>query len=207
MDDELPRRADKKCFEYFARAESWTIHEAVILLLGFDPRDPLADDSTQIQEARPYLDLTKLIRRARSDFASTERVTPTELINWAMKNDYKVSVGLVYAVSEARRRSRLRKPFLTDEEPQPARTGETLHHKSRTSLLRLVAGMAVRGYSYDPSSTRSDVISDIESDLRLLNIPLSDDTIRKWLAEACEQIDWETVDPSVQAESKKSDPK
>jgi hypothetical protein len=54
----------------------------------------------------------------------------------------------------------------------------------RQNMLKTILGMAVRGYSYNPADKRSKTVSEIVSDLELEGIPLSDDTIRRYLKEA-----------------------
>jgi hypothetical protein len=60
--------------------------------------------------------------------------------------------------------------------------------RERESLLRLVIGMAVEGYRYDPKQKRSDKIPEIVSDLDKAGIALDADTVRKWLREAAELL-------------------
>ena len=60
--------------------------------------------------------------------------------------------------------------------------------RERDSLLRLVIGMAVKGYSYDPKLTRSDKILEIKKDLEDTGIGLDADTVRKWLRQAAELL-------------------
>jgi hypothetical protein len=77
------------------------------------------------------------------------------------------------AVSRA---TQLQLQFDTDlrmERPIPVR--------ERESLLKLVIGMAIKGYTYDPKAPRNAATSDITSDLELLGIGLDVDTVRKWL--------------------------
>ena len=62
--------------------------------------------------------------------------------------------------------------------PASSRSGAT---RERESLLKLVIGMAVRGYKYQPGSSRSDATGDIANDLEHLGIALDADTIRKYL--------------------------
>jgi hypothetical protein len=54
----------------------------------------------------------------------------------------------------------------------------------RQNMLKAIFGMAVRGYAYNPSDKRSKAVGEIVSDLELEGIPLSDDTIRRYLKEA-----------------------
>ena len=55
-------------------------------------------------------------------------------------------------------------------------------------MLKLVIGMAVKGYVYDPKAARSDSVAEIVKDLALVGVPLDDDTVRKWLREAAELL-------------------
>jgi hypothetical protein len=56
--------------------------------------------------------------------------------------------------------------------------------RERDTLLKIVIGMAVGGYSYDPRAARSTVIPDIVNDLETAGVAVSDDTVRKYLREA-----------------------
>jgi hypothetical protein len=60
--------------------------------------------------------------------------------------------------------------------------------RERDSLLKLVIGMAVAGYVYDPKATRSDKPTEIAGDLERAGVPLDVDTIRKWLRQAAELL-------------------
>jgi hypothetical protein len=85
---------------------------------------------------------------------------------------------------------------IDDLENCPATTGDaattapekSLSTRERDSLLKLVIGMAVKGYRYDPAQKRSDIIPDIVGDLQLTGVPLDADTVRKWLREAAELL-------------------
>lgn len=67
-----------------------------------------------------------------------------------------------------------------------------LNTRERENLLRLVIGMAIRGYGHDPLSQKSTVPKEIANDLIKLGMGLSDDTVRKYLKQAAE-----TVLPSI----------
>lgn len=58
----------------------------------------------------------------------------------------------------------------------------------RNTLLKLVIGMAIDGYGYNPKSLRSDVPKRISDDLATNEIYVSDDTIRRWLKAASEVL-------------------
>jgi hypothetical protein len=73
-------------------------------------------------------------------------------------------------------------------------TSKQLGGKERDSLLKLVIGMAIRGYGYDPKAGRSPTAKDIAGDLALVGLPLDEDTVRKYLFEAKELLPGETLD-------------
>lgn len=56
--------------------------------------------------------------------------------------------------------------------------------KERNTLLRLVIGMAVAGYGYDSTATKSPIPKQIADDLSGCGISVSDDTVRNYLKEA-----------------------
>ena len=59
---------------------------------------------------------------------------------------------------------------------------------NRNTLLKMIIGMAIKGYNYDPAAKRSNTSSEIEKDLKDLKIGLDDDPIRKALKEAATLI-------------------
>ncbi len=60
--------------------------------------------------------------------------------------------------------------------------------KERNTLLKLVIGMAMRGYGHDPASLKSDAPKVIAEDLASLEIGLEPDTVRKYLKQAKETV-------------------
>ena len=46
-------------------------------------------------------------------------------------------------------------------------------------MLKLIIGMAIDGYRYDPRARRGSAVIDIVHDLEKRGVPLSDDTVRK----------------------------
>jgi hypothetical protein len=70
---------------------------------------------------------------------------------------------------------------------------KALSTRERDSLLKIVLGMAIKGYRYDPKKSRNEAISDICGDLEQLGISISDDTIRKYLNEAKDFISPEAL--------------
>tara|TARA_R110002126_G_scaffold213048_4_gene359588 strand:+ start:9470 stop:10495 length:1026 start_codon:yes stop_codon:yes gene_type:complete len=67
-------------------------------------------------------------------------------------------------------------------------TNQSAANRERQSLLRLVIGMAIKGYAYDPRATRTKTSQEITNDLQLLGLTLDVDTVRKYLNEAKELL-------------------
>ena len=72
-----------------------------------------------------------------------------------------------------------------EAEQQPEKM---LHTRERESLLKMVIGMAIKGYGHDPKAVRGPTAKEISGDLALHGIPLDEDTVRKYLAEARELL-------------------
>lgn len=55
----------------------------------------------------------------------------------------------------------------------------------RISLLKMIYGMAIEGYAWDPESSKSQITTEITRDVNQnCHKPITDDTVRKWLKEA-----------------------
>lgn len=68
------------------------------------------------------------------------------------------------------------------------RSEKPLKTRERETALKLIIGMAMAGYKYNPRMNKNTAIADITNDLDKLGIAVSDDTIRKWLNEAAEHL-------------------
>lgn len=74
----------------------------------------------------------------------------------------------------------------TNRAAQPAEpvASKAISTRERESLLKLIIGMAIGGYGYDPSQRRSEKVSEIAADLERAGVGLDVDTVRKWMKEA-----------------------
>ena len=72
--------------------------------------------------------------------------------------------------------------------PQDHGAEKPLGTRERDSLLKLVIGMAIGGYGFDPKVARSEKPAEITSDLAANGLTLDVDTVRKWLAQARELL-------------------
>lgn len=74
----------------------------------------------------------------------------------------------------------LREFVLSVSEPSNKEVGT----RERDTLYKIIIGLAIDGHGYDPKSKRSTVSRDVSAKLDELGIPVSDDTVRKYIKEA-----------------------
>lgn len=68
-----------------------------------------------------------------------------------------------------------------EDERQASRPQST---RERDSLLKLILGMALGGYGFDPDASKSPTPKEIADDLATHGISITDDTVRKYLKES-----------------------
>jgi len=68
-----------------------------------------------------------------------------------------------------------------EDEMQASRPQST---RERDSLLKLILGMALGGYGFDPNASKSPTPKEIADDLATHGISITDDTVRKYLKES-----------------------
>jgi hypothetical protein len=76
----------------------------------------------------------------------------------------------------------------TAPSPSLSPAERTLSTTENNTLLKLVIGMAMKGYAYDPAASKSAVPKEIADDLATLGINITDDTVRKWLKEGANNV-------------------
>ena len=65
---------------------------------------------------------------------------------------------------------------------------QSLGTRERGTLLKLVIGMAVKGYGHDPAAAKSTAPKEITDDLAGLGMSVTDDTVRKYLKQAADTV-------------------
>ncbi|MFZ2737158.1 MAG: hypothetical protein WBI20_14085 [Burkholderiaceae bacterium] len=67
-------------------------------------------------------------------------------------------------------------------------TNRPLGRRERDNLLKLLIGMAIEGYSFDPTALKNTATKEIADDLAKHGIGLDEDTVRKYLKEATSTV-------------------
>ncbi len=206
------RPAARADFDYWSKASFWTVEEATALSFGRDPRTVDLKAVRRFADVSPFaqsfVDRLKLLERARITGQLGGQTAPPVALAWARRMQIAVPDELTQAVENIGAQVADWKT-LYDREKQkleeaqaelatlrsagangsPAALGErSFGTRERESLLKLVIGMAIKGYAHQPSAGRAPTATEIASDLAKLGLSLSDDTIRKYLREGAELL-------------------
>lgn len=163
----------------------WTIEQSAALLIGANP-DAILDGSSLATScpAETRDQYQKMFRLLDSHIRMSgigSNLPPTEIIEWALHVNIDLPKALVDAVRAQGRtliEERARKGLAQQIDEKP------LGERERNTLLRIIIGMAIGGYGYDPDAKRSDVPKSIADDLCALGLECSDQAIRGKLKEA-----------------------
>lgn len=195
-------------FEFYARAALWEIEEAAALFVG---RNPKTFNSSTIGSFRAipnsastfksYLDL---LERACSIRQLNRSDRPGKFLGWAESVGIDVPAELkelvlkynhlivappnLYPRSEPDNSNVGAQTPKVSSEIAASTTEKDLKQRERTSLLKLVIGMAIGGYAFDPTAKRSDTVPDIRNDLERCGLSLDEQTIRRYLREGVEML-------------------
>lgn len=167
-------------YEHWARMPFWTLSEAVYLSVNLVP-DCDYDEPPENFDKRlspvliEFRKLNELIDRARRSGELEKSTRPIDFLKWAQAKQIDLPKELEQRVRDI---AGMKQPSNDTE--------KALSTKERDSLLKLVIGLAVGGYSYNPKEKRSEAVPDIVGDFERLGIALSADTVRKWLRQAAE---------------------
>lgn len=182
-------------YSFWARKTYWLPAEAVLISLGFRPEDKLIQlfdqlDNRSFKMCRllnEYYERLELLYAENRSGRLTQESDPPEILEWFEKQEFSLPEGLVAATRR----------FQCEEIRASAPSPENyLSNRERETLLRLVAAMAVRGYSFNPNAARNPATKDIQDDLDHLGIGLDQKTILKWLREATDILDPENIEGS-----------
>lgn len=172
----------------------WTIREAAFLACDCKPGMASIISTTTNQDPA---DLIDLMERHRATGTLPQPLSPRNFVEWTERNGVSCSQTLKDRIAEIlgatpsaleRDYAALKEAFqqllLENEALKKSFTQQAskpLHTKERESLLKLVIGMAVSRYCYNPKVARSDAVPTILGDMEKCGISIDKDTIRTWL--------------------------
>jgi hypothetical protein len=158
-------------FDHWSKMPRWTLDEAVALSFRKAPEfvnwDKVKVYLGQSSFADGYGKRRSLLLRAQEAGDLKDPILPVEFIRWAARTGIVLPHELIGAAAVRE------KPLSTRE---------------RETLLKIILGMAIKGYSYNPTKGRSGTPQEIANDLDGLGIGVSVDTVRNKLDEAFNDI-------------------
>jgi hypothetical protein len=202
--NQLEAVANDDIYDFWSRAELWTLGESAALINERNPlfvnEDRIVGDRSQSKIAIKLKQTLELLERARRAGSLYRTNSPKNVINWVelkhiempqkLKELTLLRSGTIFTLSAENRHLRERlavleaQPALSQSRDDASKAEKPIGQRERESLLKLILGMAIKGYSYDPKATKSTQINEISGDLRIAGLALDEDTVRKYLNEA-----------------------
>lgn len=198
-------------WNYWRHIEAPTLREFLLLLAGIEPRSDLAEEITNFLSRtthyspqyifeppiRPLIQKIRQWEKIAADNALAGTLCGIQygstgpnddflmrvLIRWATKRSFPIPQELSVIESDAI------VPAAKETSGNTLQAASELKTRERETLLKLVIGMAIKGYRYDPKAARNNATSEIADDLEALGIGLDTDTIRKWLIQGTVLLD------------------
>jgi hypothetical protein len=192
---------DRADFDYWSKIARWTLEEATALSFGKAPElvnwDKVEANHGQSSFADDYSKRRSLLLRAQEADELPVLISPAEFISWAEQTGIALPQELVDAVRatvgriEDRRSLTAERDELREEVTrlkEEAARNKPLLTRERETYQKLILGMAIEQYGYDPTAGRSHAPKEIADDLANLQIPVSDDTVRDKLKDAFDTV-------------------
>ena len=177
---------DPKCmadYDYWSRMDWLSIREAVWLSIGLEPRfdweSTLVIRKSYGQEKSPYLkhaeELKEQIRRfTKRAFLNEERLHPGKLLDWIKEANFPSHAGFLVVLDNATRR-------VGSERKLGAAADQPMDKREIATVAKIITALAVDGYGYQPQSKRSPIPDEIEGICDRLGLPVTRETILKYL--------------------------
>ena len=165
----------------WVRKPRWTFAQAALISIGLCPENDCGkvfEDKFHFINTRRHPILPEAIARYHNLIEHEEAgafsdLSPSEFVNWFVRYDYDL-------------------PAVLDEEifklTEPREKRRNLNKVSETTLLKMVAGMSVEAYGFNPKTVRGTAIPKIKSDLEECGISLDANTIRNCLRAASKMV-------------------
>jgi hypothetical protein len=196
----LARTTTKIDYSYWARLDKWTVKEAALLFDGKDPSrypelrltmssPPSGFESTvKISRAISRIDWNQRFGRSKYEIGSH----PVYLALALMKSGWDVPDGLKTELQKRIDQDQLEHPpqqedgddLPVERSAEEAQANISAATKERTTMLKLILGLAVGGYGLQPEAARNPHAKAMREDLEKLGWGLDDGTIKKYLDEA-----------------------
>jgi hypothetical protein len=147
-----------------------------VLSLG----NQIADWKSEYDQLATYIEAQNESRERSEAQLQKEHDDALAALKWLDEEYQNLALGQELLQAE---NASLRK-MLEDGQDSKALSGKPLEQRERSGMLKLIIGMAVAYYAYEPKAIRNESIKTIQNDLEAKGFKISDDTIRRYLNEA-----------------------
>jgi hypothetical protein len=120
------------------------------------------------------------------------RTEPRAFLDWAKRSGIECPCELEQHVTSTTPVARVNDPAQT---PHEVVTKEKpLLTRERDTVLKMLGGMALKKYGYDPQAVRNPGITAIVADLDAAGVHVDVDPVRKWIREAADNLPPEALE-------------
>ncbi len=159
------------------REPLWFVCDAILYLHGYQPAE---GSGLSFPDHNPNLSIIKSDSSMKKTYQYLLDANKLGEISFFDRSEYKVKPNDFMVWAESLKLS-FHNLLISKEKGQ-----KSLGNRERDTLLKLIIGMAIKGYRYDPKALKNTSIKEITDDLDSLGISLDADTVRKWIKEAAE---------------------
>ena len=184
----------------WALAPTWTLEEGACLANNVSPRRMSGREN--FPRPHPAAEnvnrLLEFARRARYKRQISNILTPAAFIAWSCRVGFRFDAKWLETIGEPRVddgpaiRAAMDPISTPNPAAEPTQTPPIPEQepgtRTRETMLKLIIGLAVDGYGYDPRSRRSEVPGSIANELSALGIPVTAETVRKYLDEGAKLL-------------------
>ncbi len=180
-------------FEHWVKHEFLSLDEVVWLSVGLEPEDRFVASikeydergkKQKLDEVTTYMSRHREVIRRKFDLYNQKHKPKFgDLFVWINEVNLPVHSGFYELVSH-----RAAAPSKTTIPDVPDKIDRKFDGRERTSMVKLIAAIAIDAYGFDPTEKRSEIPNEIEGIADRLGLNLTSKTIRKYLREGSERL-------------------
>jgi len=172
----------------------WTFAECKLIALGIAPnllgKRILKRVLTVLKLERSYNKLHEPFKRAFQAGELGDQMKPRYFVKWAKKSRIAIPEPILSAIFNAEKETQSpQKNNTSDSLESSAKSNKSAQTRTEITLYKLIYSMAKSKYRFDQQGLNRNVAAAILSDLNLLGLEMSENTIRTHLQKSKEICD------------------
>lgn len=172
----------------------WTFEECKLIALGIAPN--LLDGKipkrvlTVLKLENAHEKLHEPFKRAFQAGELGDQMKPRYFVNWAKKSRIAIPEPILSAISNTEKEAQPpQKSKVANTAESSMKSSKSAQTRTETTLYKLIYSMAKSKYRFDQQGLNRNVAAAIRSDLNLLGLEISENTIRTHLQKSKEIFD------------------